>query len=169
MSENGIYTIQGYVRQNGKVKIIKSHTIEFFSEDLKNEFADLCNRSCLKQNKLEFFKLSEPWADFALIQSKDKIDKIDIEDFTLYNMKSYASRNHYLLSTVAPIERYNKTWLCSGVLSTTKELLYGNDMLDVIKTLDDTKLTGLYSIIEISDERIHIANDFLHLIGFFIM
>lgn len=161
LAENGIYMVQGFAKCNSETKIVKSHTIEYFKECYRQEFEQLCCASRPVQvNKVDFFALSEPFADFAVIQSRNSINDIDLLNFKFYELGSFAERKNYLLSYKAPVDRHGKCWVCSGLISSYQELLYGNEMLKVVNALEGNKETGQYCIMEMEEERIRLSCDY---------
>jgi len=161
LTENGIYMVQGFAKYNLEKKIIKSHTKEYFKECYKQKFDRLCYESKYTQkNKADFFAVSEPFADFAVIQSRNIINDIDLQDFQFYTLNSFSDKKNYLLSNKVPVEQHGKLWVCSGLISSHQELLYGNEMLKTVNILDGNKETGQYCIVEMGDSRICISCDY---------
>lgn len=158
---NGIYVAQVFLKQNSMVKIIKSHSVEYFQDIYREEFEKSCYRSGTKKKKgLDFYKLSEPFVDFVVIQSKTPIDRIELQELEFSYLNTYGDRINYCISGKSPVEKHGKSWVCSGILSSENDLLYGDDMLDAINSLEGSKTTGTYSIAEIDRNRIYISNDY---------
>lgn len=161
LTENGIYMAQVYAKYNSETKMIKSHTVEYFRECYRQEFEQsCCECKAPSKDKVGFFACTEPFADFAVIQSSNTINDIDLPDFKFYKLNSFAEKKNYLVSNKVPADRHGKRWVCSGLISSDQELLYGNDMLDAVITLGGTKETGTYCIMEIDDERICVSCDY---------
>lgn len=132
----GIYCIQGYIKYKNYSLYIKSHTVEYFNNEYKEEFKRfLDDDNYSSENKeIDYFKSGKPFEDFAIIQTKNKIkndifiktlkfDKLDNEEFHTYEIsggKTVGEYNRYAISSIEPVEINNKKLIFSG-------MIYDND------------------------------------------
>ena len=179
LSSCGIYCVQGYIKYKNDSLFIKSHTVEYFSDEYRDEFKRfLDDDNYSSENKeIDYFKSGKPFEDFAVIQTKSKIkndifiktlkfDKLDNEEFHTYEIcgKSVGKYNRYAISSIEPVEINNKKLIFSGMIYDDDfGIISGKECINFFekKSLYN-KYKGIYSMAVIDDNEIIMSNDFFN-------
>lgn len=157
LHEDGIYTIQGYIKKNGTTSdFIRSHPAAYFTNRFKDAFHDSLQTQTDDDNpllsNLEYQSLKGDFSDFLIFTHKS--DEIDIKkiESTFYNklhnnanlssqnIKIFTSENTYIKSSV----------IISGTIINDEE------------GLDDRHInaTGCFSFIDCRNEKFLVGADF---------
>ena len=187
LNEDGIYCVQGYIRNGEKRLFKRSYPISFFSADFKKQYHDFLSdcseigKDCYKENingdyldtKLHYIASENPYADFCLLTSKKwggsklletegKIGEF-ITKYPMFNLMHLSWNNEvYCCFTGGSIEASDGLALFSGISRSNRKIVIGAEDIQSIEELKDLNegygcFTGLF--IDDSKQTINLFRD----------
>lgn len=166
IEDDGLYFVKVYVKKEEQMENKNSIVLAYFKEETKKQFESFLHKENQDYKKIDLYKVSKPFEEFAFIMTDKKINTIGLlEKLPMrFSIKEYCEKGQKNKLIISTSRIKNNSLLFSGYGKFDNNFVVGNKDANKNKNLSEVyEGIGNFTFLNKVDNKVIIGKDFFSL------